>query len=49
MYQDLKCTLFQVTVDLDHFPEFSDDAAFAGQMLREQSVFTMPGMVRATQ
>ena len=36
----------QVTVDLDHFPEFKDDAAFTSQMLREQSVFTIPGMVR---
>ena len=36
----------QVTVDLDHFPEFKDDAAFASGMLIEQSVFTLPGMVR---
>ena len=33
-------------MDLDHFPEFKDDAAFASQMLMEQSVFTLPGMVR---
>ena len=37
---------FQVTVDLSHFPEFQDDAAFASGMLIEQSVFTLPGMVR---
>ena len=37
---------FQVTVDLHHFPEFKDDAAFASGMLIEQSVFTLPGMVR---
>ena len=36
----------QVTVDLGHFPEFKDDAAFASGMLVEQSVFTLPGMVR---
>jgi hypothetical protein len=33
-------------VDLSHFPEFEDDAAFASGMVREQSVFTLPGMVR---
>ena len=37
---------FQVTVDLSHFPEFQDDVAFASGMLIEQSVFTLPGMVR---
>ena len=37
--------VFQVTVDLSHFPEFKDDAAFACGMLMEQSVFTLPGMV----
>ena len=37
--------VLQVTVDLDHFPEFEDDAAFASGMLREQSVFTIPGWV----
>ena len=35
-------------MDLSHFPEFKDDAAFASQMLIEQSVFTLPGMVRET-
>ena len=39
----------QVTIELKHFPEFKDDAAFASQMLREQSVFTIPGMVSDTQ
>jgi hypothetical protein len=34
-------------VDLSHFPEFKDDAAFASGMVMEQSVFTLPGMVRA--
>ena len=33
-------------MDLSHFPEFQDDAAFASGMLVEQSVFTLPGMVR---
>ena len=33
-------------MDLKHFPEFKDDADFASSMLREQSVFTIPGMVR---
>ena len=33
-------------MDLDHFTECKDDAAFASQMLMEQSVFTLPGMVR---
>jgi hypothetical protein len=33
-------------VDLSHFPEFKDDAAFASGMVREQSVFTIPGWVR---
>ena len=44
----VKIVLFvlQVTVDLDHFPDFKDDAAFASGMLREQSVFTIPGWVR---
>ena len=38
-----------MTVDLSHFPEFKDDAHFASEMLKEQSVFTIPGMVSVTQ
>ena len=46
MITTVPSTLLQVTVDLGHFPEFKDDAAFASEMLVEQSVFTLPGMVR---
>ena len=37
--------MLQVTVDLEHFPEFKDDVSFTCEMLKEQSVFTLPGMV----
>ena len=34
-----------MTIDIEHFPEFKDELDFTKQLVLEQSVFCLPGMV----
>ena len=39
----------QTRIELDHYPEFQDDTTFVTELIAEQGVTCMPGVVRGNQ